>query len=98
MRYAVFFNLQKAFNSVPHQALLAKLHTLGVDNFLLKWICHWLFYTLILDWAHAWSHDLLCSTFLVILVLESQYMQFMQEVPHYSKFEVHEMARKGLIW
>jgi len=42
MRYAVFFDLQKAFNSVPHQALLAKLHTLGVDNFLLKWICHYL--------------------------------------------------------
>jgi len=39
---AVFFNLQKALYSVPHQALLAELHSFGVDNFLLKWICHYL--------------------------------------------------------
>jgi len=24
--------MQKAFNAVPHQAELAKLHSLGVDN------------------------------------------------------------------
>jgi len=26
------FSMQKAFNAVPHQAELAKLHSLGVDN------------------------------------------------------------------
>ena len=31
--------------------------------------------------------DLLWS----FLVLESQYIQFMQELPRYSKFEVHEI-------
>ena len=38
---AVFFGLQKAFDSVLHQALLAKLHSFGhVNNYLLNWICH----------------------------------------------------------
>ena len=39
---AVFFDLQKAFDSVPHHALLHKLRSLGINNFLLKWICHYL--------------------------------------------------------
>ena len=39
---AVFFDLQKAFDSVPHHALLHKLRSLGINDFLLKWICHYL--------------------------------------------------------
>lgn len=31
----------KAFDSIPHQALLTKLH-LGINNYLIKWICHYL--------------------------------------------------------
>ena len=37
-----FFNLKKAFDSVPHCALLDKLSSLGLDNYLLKWICDYL--------------------------------------------------------
>ena len=37
-----FFDLQKAFDSVPHRALLDKLSSLGFDNFLLKWLCDYL--------------------------------------------------------
>ena len=39
---AIFFDLQKAFDSVPHRALLAKLHSLGLNSYLQKWICHYL--------------------------------------------------------
>ncbi len=34
-----FFDLKKAFDSVSHRALLSKLSSLGVDNYLLKWLC-----------------------------------------------------------
>jgi len=34
--------MQKAFDAVLHQAELAKMYSLGVDNYLLKWICHYL--------------------------------------------------------
>ena len=37
-----FIDLQKAFDSVPHRALLDKLSSLGFDNFLLKWLCDYL--------------------------------------------------------
>jgi len=37
--------MQKAFDAVLHQAEVAKLHSLGVDNYLLKWICHYLMAT-----------------------------------------------------
>ena len=40
MRYVQ--SLLICINSVPHQALLAKLHSLSVNNYLLKWICHYL--------------------------------------------------------
>ena len=35
---AVFFDLKKAFDSVPHRALLQKLETIGVNKLLLKWL------------------------------------------------------------
>ena len=38
----VFFDLQKAFDSVPHQALLDKLRDLQLNDFILKWICDYL--------------------------------------------------------
>ena len=39
---AVFFDLQKAFDSVPHHALLDKLRDLQLSEFILKWICDYL--------------------------------------------------------
>lgn len=38
----VFFDLHKAFDSVPHQPLIHKLEELGVDKYLLKWISNYL--------------------------------------------------------
>ena len=35
---AVFFDLQKAFDTVPHRLLMGKLESLGFDTYLLKWI------------------------------------------------------------
>ena len=34
----VFFDVSKAFDTVPHSLLLAKLHELGLDPYLLRWI------------------------------------------------------------
>ena len=35
---AVFFDLSKAFDSVPHRPLLNKISQLGIDPFLVRWI------------------------------------------------------------
>ena len=35
---AIFFDFKKAFDSVPHRALLQKLEDLGVNSYLLQWI------------------------------------------------------------
>ena len=40
--YAVFLDLRKAFDSVPHQPLLEKLATTGLDDHLLRWIHRYL--------------------------------------------------------
>ena len=39
---AVFFDLKKAFDTVPHRALLDKLRDLHLNEFILKWICDYL--------------------------------------------------------
>ena len=39
---SIFFNLQKAFDSVPHHSLIAKLSQLNISDFLLKWITDYL--------------------------------------------------------
>jgi len=33
----VYFDLAKAFDTVPHQRLLSKLKAHGIDGFVLKW-------------------------------------------------------------
>ena len=38
----VFFNLHKAFYSVPHQPLLEKLEETGLNQHLLQWIVNYL--------------------------------------------------------
>ena len=39
---AVFFDLRKAFDSVPHRPLLNKLKSVGLSDHLIKWICSYL--------------------------------------------------------
>ena len=38
----VFFDVSKAFDTVPHSLLLAKLNKLGIDRYLLRWIKNYL--------------------------------------------------------
>ena len=40
--WSSFFDLQKAFDSVLHHALLDKLRDLQLNEFILKWICGYL--------------------------------------------------------
>ena len=35
-------DIQKAFDSVPHKALIDKLESIGLNCFLLRWICSYL--------------------------------------------------------
>ena len=39
---AVFFDFTKAFDSVPHKALIEKLQAMGLDGFLIQWITDYL--------------------------------------------------------
>lgn len=39
---AVFFDITKAFDSVPHRLLIKKLHDSGLNEYLLKWIVSYL--------------------------------------------------------
>lgn len=39
---AVFFDLKKAFDSVPHRCLLEKLQKIGLNDYLLRWIFNYL--------------------------------------------------------
>ena len=36
------FDVSKVFDTVPHSLLLAKLHELGLDPYLLQWIRNYL--------------------------------------------------------
>ena len=38
----MFFDLKKAFDSVPHRGLMPKLKNLDLDNYILHWICSYL--------------------------------------------------------
>ena len=38
----MFFDLKKAFDSVPHRALLDKLKSLQLNDHILKWVCDYL--------------------------------------------------------
>ena len=39
---AVFFDISKVFDTVPHSLLIAKLNELGLDPYLLQWIKRYL--------------------------------------------------------
>lgn len=39
---AVFFDLTKAFDSVPHRKLISKLRAIGLDKYLVNWISNYL--------------------------------------------------------
>ena len=39
---SIFFDLRKAFDTVPHRALMTKLQQLNVSPFILRWICSYL--------------------------------------------------------
>ena len=39
---AIFFDLRKAFDSIPHEALLEKLEKIGLSNPILAWISDYL--------------------------------------------------------
>jgi hypothetical protein len=39
---AVFFDLTKAFDSVPHRQLICKLRAIGLDDYLISWISNYL--------------------------------------------------------
>ena len=39
---AVFFDLKKAFGSVPHRSLVAKLESIGLNKYILRWIIFYL--------------------------------------------------------
>ena len=39
---AVFFDLKKAFDSVPHKALIHKLQSIDLNSHILRWICSYL--------------------------------------------------------
>ena len=40
---AVFFDLHKAFDSVPHRLLIDKLHLLEIPSHLIRWISNYLY-------------------------------------------------------
>ena len=40
---AIFFNLQKAFNTVPHVKLITKLSSLDIPSHLVAWISSYLY-------------------------------------------------------
>ena len=39
---AVFFDIRKAFDTVPHRPLLNKLCSIGIDSKIIQWICSYL--------------------------------------------------------
>ena len=40
--YATFLDLKKAFDTVPHRLLINKLSDIGLNNFIICWVCSYL--------------------------------------------------------
>ena len=47
---AVFFDLTKAFDSVPHRQLVSKLRAIGLNEYLVFWITNYLTNTTRTKW------------------------------------------------
>ena len=39
---AIYFDLRKAFDSVPHRSLIDKLETIGLNQYILRWVVYYL--------------------------------------------------------
>ncbi len=59
---AVFFDLTKAFDSVPHRQLISKLRAIGLDDYLVSWITSSLAYRKQSVVLHGETSDLLPVT------------------------------------
>ena len=59
---AVFFDLTKAFDSVPHRQLISKLRAIGLDDYLVSWITSYLTYRNQSVVLHGETSDLLPVT------------------------------------
>ncbi len=59
---AVFFDLTKAFDSVPHRKLISKLRAIGLYDYLVSWITSYLAYRNQSVVLHSETSDLLPVT------------------------------------
>ena len=59
---AVFFDLTKAFDSIPHRQLISKFRDIGLDNYLVSWITSYLTYRNQSVVLHGETSDLLPVT------------------------------------
>ena len=46
---AVFIDIRKAFDSVPHRSLMNKLRDIGLDDYLLRWLHTYLLNIVVVD-------------------------------------------------
>ena len=85
--YATFLDLQKAFDSVPHRLLINKLSNIGLNYFVLCWICSYLpdqRQRVVLNGCSAISHDVMSGIpqgFVLGPLLFLLYIIGLEEIP-----------------